>query len=42
MIQNDISTFERNKMNISQEIFSCIQHNLDNDGVNWKEYEPDC
>jgi len=27
-------------MNISQEIFSCIQHNLDNDGENWKDYEP--
>jgi hypothetical protein len=34
------NSFERNKMNISQEIFSCIQHNLDNDGVNWKDYEP--
>jgi hypothetical protein len=34
------SSFERNKMSISQEIFSCIQHNLDNDGVNWKDYEP--
>lgn len=34
------SSFERNKMNISQEIFSCIQHDLDNDGVNWKDYGP--
>ena len=34
------SSFERNKMNISQEIFSCIQHNLDNDGINWKDYDP--
>jgi len=34
------SSFEKNKMNISQEIFSCIQHDLDNDGVNWKDYEP--
>lgn len=33
------SSFERNKMNISQEIFSCIQHNLDNDSVNWKKYD---
>jgi hypothetical protein len=34
-------SFERNKMNISQEIFSsCIEHDLDNDGVNWKDYEP--
>jgi len=36
------SSFEINKMNISHEIFSCIQHNLDNDGVNWKDYEPKC
>ncbi len=35
-----LSSFEINKMNISKEIFSCIQHNLDNDGVNWKDYEP--
>jgi hypothetical protein len=34
------SSFERNKMNISQEIFSCIEHDLDNDGINWKDYEP--
>lgn len=36
------SLFERNKMNISQEIFSSIEHDLDNDGINWKDYEPDC
>ncbi len=46
MIQIDISifvldlSFERNKLNISQEIFSCIEHDLDNDGANWKDYEP--
>ena len=34
------SSFERNKMNISKEIFSFIQHNLDNDEINWKDYEP--
>ena len=34
------SSFEKNKMNISQEIFSCIQHDLDNDGINWKDYDP--
>jgi len=35
-----LSSFEKNKMNISQEIFSCIQHDLDNDGINWKDYDP--
>jgi hypothetical protein len=35
------SSFERNKMNISKEIFSFIQHNLDNDEINWKNYEPE-
>jgi hypothetical protein len=34
------SSFEKNKMNISQEIFSYIQHDLDNDGINWKDYDP--
>lgn len=36
------SSFERNKMNISQEIFSYIKHDLDIDGANWKDYEPTC
>lgn len=36
------SSFERNKMNISKEIFSSIEHDLDNDEINWKDYEPDC
>lgn len=34
------SSFERNKMNISREIFSYIECDLDNDGNNWKDYEP--
>ena len=34
------SSFEKNKMNISREIFSCIECDLDNDGNNWKDYEP--
>ena len=34
------SSFEKNKMNISQEIFSCIEDDLDNDGINWKDYDP--
>jgi len=35
-----LSSFEKNKMNISQEIFSCIEDDLDNDGINWKDYDP--
>lgn len=34
------SSFEKNKMNISREIFICIECDLDNDGNNWKDYEP--
>jgi len=34
------SSFERNKMSISEEIFTCIQDDIYDDGINWKDYDP--
>jgi hypothetical protein len=34
------SSFERNKMSISEEIFSCIEDDIYDDGINYKNYEP--
>lgn len=34
------SSYEKNKMSISDEIFSHIQYDIYNDGINWKDYEP--
>ena len=34
------SSFERNKFSISEDIFSCIQDDIYNDGNNWKDYDP--
>lgn len=33
------SSFERNKMSISEEIFTCIQDDIYDDGINWKDYD---
>ena len=34
------SSFEKNKMSISDEIFNCIQNDIYDDGINWKDYDP--
>jgi len=33
------SSYEKNKMSISDEIFSHIQYDIYNDGINWKDYD---
>jgi hypothetical protein len=33
------SSYEKNKMSISDEIFSHIRYDIYNDGINWKDYE---
>lgn len=35
-----LSSYEKNKMSISNEIFSHIQYDIYNDGINWKDYDP--
>jgi hypothetical protein len=34
------SSYEKNKMSISEEIFYHIQYDIYNDGINWKDYDP--
>ena len=34
------SSYEEQKMNTSDEIFSHIKYDLYDDGINWKDYDP--